>query len=90
MDFDTYERGLWAGRAAAYERGFARLTAHTAGALLDAAGVAAGTRVLDVGTGPGVVAVAAVAVLGSGQRAGPEDQTDSVERIGGVGPWVPA
>jgi hypothetical protein len=62
MDFDTYERGLWAGRAAAYERGFARLTAHTAGALLDAAGVAAGTRVLDVGTGPGVVAGAAAAL----------------------------
>ena len=56
MDFDAYERRLWAGRAAAYERGFARLTAHTAGALLDAAGVEAGTRVLDVGTGPGVVA----------------------------------
>jgi SAM-dependent methyltransferase len=61
MDFDTYERQLWAGRAAAYERGFARLTAHTAGALLDAAGVTAGTRVLDVGTGPGVVARAATA-----------------------------
>ena len=61
MDFDAYERGLWARRAAAYERGFARLTAHTAGALLDAAGVAAGTRVLDVGTGPSVVA---------GRRAG--------------------
>jgi ubiquinone/menaquinone biosynthesis C-methylase UbiE len=61
MDFDTYERGLWAGRASAYERGFARLTAHTAGALLDAAGVGAGTRVLDVGTGPGVVAAAAAA-----------------------------
>jgi SAM-dependent methyltransferase len=61
MDFDAYERELWAGRAAAYERGFARLTAHTAGALLDAAGAAAGTRLLDVGTGPGVVATAAVA-----------------------------
>jgi SAM-dependent methyltransferase len=61
MDFDAYERRLWAGRGAAYERGFARLTAYTAGALLDAAGVAAGTRVLDVGTGPGVVAGAAVA-----------------------------
>ncbi len=24
MDFDAYERRLWAGRAAAYERGFAR------------------------------------------------------------------
>jgi FAD/FMN-containing dehydrogenase len=62
MDFDAYERGLWAGRAAAYERVFARLTTHTAGALLDAAGVAAGTRVLDVGTGPGVVAGAAAVV----------------------------
>jgi SAM-dependent methyltransferase len=61
MDFDAYERRLWAGRAAAYERGFARLTAYTAGALLDAAGVEAGTRLLDVGTGPGVVARAAVA-----------------------------
>jgi SAM-dependent methyltransferase len=61
MDFDAYERRLWAGRADAYERGFARLTAHTAGALLDAAGAAAGTRLLDVGTGPGVVARAAVA-----------------------------
>jgi SAM-dependent methyltransferase len=61
MDFDAYERRLWAGRATAYERGFARLTAHTAGALLDAAGVTAGTRLLDVGTGPGVVAEAAVA-----------------------------
>jgi SAM-dependent methyltransferase len=61
MDFDAYERRLWAGQAAAYERGFARLTAHTVGALLDAAGVEAGSRLLDVGTGPGVVARAAVA-----------------------------
>jgi SAM-dependent methyltransferase len=60
MDFDAYERRLWAGRAGAYERSFARLTAHTVGALLDAAGVTAGTRLLDVGTGPGVVAGAAV------------------------------
>jgi SAM-dependent methyltransferase len=59
MDFDAYERKLWAGRAAAYERQFARLTAHTAGALLDAAGVAVGVRLLDAGTGPGVVAGAA-------------------------------
>lgn len=61
MDFDTYERELWAGRAAAYERGFARLTAHAVGALLDAAGAGPGSRVLDVGTGPGVVAGAAAA-----------------------------
>jgi ubiquinone/menaquinone biosynthesis C-methylase UbiE len=61
MDFDAYERRLWAGRGAVYERGFARLTSHSAMALLDAAGVTAGTRLLDVGTGPGVVAGAAVA-----------------------------
>jgi SAM-dependent methyltransferase len=61
MDFDTYERELWAGRASAYERGFARLTAHAAGPLLDAAGVGPDTRLLDVGTGPGVVAGAAAA-----------------------------
>jgi SAM-dependent methyltransferase len=60
VDYDAYARGLWAGRAEAYQRGFARLTAHTVGALLDAAGVTAGTRLLDVGTGPGVVAGAAV------------------------------
>jgi protein-L-isoaspartate O-methyltransferase len=56
MDFDSYARRLWAGRADAYEDGFARLTVHAVGALLDAAGVGTGTRVLDVGTGPGVVA----------------------------------
>ena len=76
MDFDTYERGLWAGRAAAYERGFARLTAHTAGALLDAAGVAAGTRVLDVGTGPGVVAGAAAARGARVTAVGALDEAD--------------
>lgn len=55
-DFDTYERDLWAGRAAAYERAFAKLTAHTADALLDAVRAGEGTVLLDVGTGPGVVA----------------------------------
>jgi len=59
-DFDTYERELWSGRAGAYERGFARLTAHTIGPLLDAARVAAGTRMLDLGTGPGFVSAEAV------------------------------
>ncbi|KAB2344792.1 class I SAM-dependent methyltransferase [Actinomadura rudentiformis] len=60
VDFDAYERELWAGRAPAYERGFARLTSYTVEPLLDAAGVGAGARVLDVGTGPGVVAAGAV------------------------------
>jgi SAM-dependent methyltransferase len=59
--FDAFERRGWAGRGEAYENGFARMTAHTVAPLLDAAGVAAGTAVLDVGTGPGVVAAAALA-----------------------------
>jgi ubiquinone/menaquinone biosynthesis C-methylase UbiE len=58
--FDEYERELWAGRAPAYEQGFGRLTAYTATHLLDAAKVGPGTKVLDVGTGPGVVAAEAV------------------------------
>jgi hypothetical protein len=67
MDFDAYERKLWAGRAGAYERGFARLTAYTAGALLDAAGVEAGTRLLDA-VDEGQVALPAVAILASATR----------------------
>ncbi|WP_370145051.1 class I SAM-dependent methyltransferase [Streptacidiphilus sp. EB129] len=59
--FDAFERRGWAGRTEAYENGFARLTAHTVAPLLDAAGVGSGTEVLDVGTGPGVVAAAALA-----------------------------
>jgi SAM-dependent methyltransferase len=58
-DFDAYERDLWAGRAGAYERGFARLTARAIGPLLDAADVTDGSRVLDLGTGPGFVAAEA-------------------------------
>ncbi|WTL50737.1 class I SAM-dependent methyltransferase [Streptomyces sp. NBC_01497] len=50
---------MWAGRAAAYADSFAKLCAHPVPMLLDAAGVAAGTAVLDVGTGPGTVAAAA-------------------------------
>ncbi|MFI0486366.1 class I SAM-dependent methyltransferase [Actinomadura sp. 9N215] len=59
-DFDLYERELWAGLASAYERGGGRLTRHMVGPLLDAAGVADGTRFLDVGTGPGFVSEGAV------------------------------
>ncbi len=50
-NFDDHERQRWAGRASAYERGFAPLCAFPAGALLDAAGVTDGHRVLDAGTG---------------------------------------
>ncbi|WNM39559.1 methyltransferase domain-containing protein [Micromonospora halotolerans] len=59
-DFDAHERSRWAGRAEAYARSFGRLCAYPAGALLDAAGVRTGRRVIDVGTGPGTVAAAAL------------------------------
>lgn len=58
-EFDEHERRLWAGRAQAYRQSFAELCAHTVPALLDAARVGPGVRVLDVGTGPGTAAVAA-------------------------------
>ncbi|GAA1936619.1 class I SAM-dependent methyltransferase [Kitasatospora viridis] len=59
--FDGYERRAWAGRGRAYADSFAKLCAGAVPQLLDAAGVGAGDRVLDVGTGPGTVAAAAVA-----------------------------
>ncbi|WP_190018721.1 class I SAM-dependent methyltransferase [Streptomyces lucensis] len=57
--FDAAERSMWAGRAEAYARSFGRLCAYPVPHLLDAAGVTAGTRVLDVGTGTGTAALAA-------------------------------
>lgn len=60
-EFDGYERARWAGRAAAYDRSFARLCAHPAAALLEAAGVEKGHRLLDAGTGTGTVAALASA-----------------------------
>jgi SAM-dependent methyltransferase len=59
-EFDAHERQMWAGAAQAYAGSFAALCGATAGALLDAARVGTGTRVLDTGTGPGTVAAAAL------------------------------
>ncbi|MGR6320319.1 class I SAM-dependent methyltransferase [Micromonospora soli] len=59
-DFDAHERSRWAGRAEAYQRSFGRLCAYPTEALLDAAEVRAASRVVDVGTGPGTVAAAAL------------------------------
>ncbi|MER7701828.1 class I SAM-dependent methyltransferase [Kitasatospora sp. NPDC097605] len=59
--FDESERRIWSGSARAYADSFAKLCAHPVHRLLDAAGVRAGARVLDVGTGTGAVAVAACA-----------------------------
>lgn len=60
-DFDAFEAVGWEERALAYHQFFTPVTGQVAGALLDAAGVAAGTRLLDVGSGPGTVAAAAAA-----------------------------
>ncbi len=57
--FDEAERRIWDGRAAAYARSFAGLCAQTVPALIEAARVGPGARVLDVGTGTGAVAAAA-------------------------------
>jgi SAM-dependent methyltransferase len=57
--FDEAERRIWDGRASAYAATFAGLCAHTVPALVEAAKVGPGARVLDVGTGTGAVAAAA-------------------------------
>ncbi|QYA94630.1 class I SAM-dependent methyltransferase [Streptomyces anulatus] len=57
--FDHAERRIWSGRAEAYARTYARLCAHPAVLLLDAAGVGPGSRVLDVGCGSGTISALA-------------------------------
>jgi SAM-dependent methyltransferase len=57
--FARWERQAWESRATSYAEGLTPLTSGAAGPLLDAAGVGTGTRVLDVATGPGVIAIAA-------------------------------
>lgn len=59
MTYDETERARWAGGAEAYAKTFAPFCAGPAADLLDAAGVVAGTTVLDVGTGTGTVAALA-------------------------------
>jgi SAM-dependent methyltransferase len=52
--------GKWTGRAQAYAATFAGQCAHAIGPMLDALDPTPGDRFLDVGTGPGAVAVAAL------------------------------
>jgi SAM-dependent methyltransferase len=59
--FTEYERAAHDRIAGSYARHFALLTSLALDALLGAAGLAAGRRVLDVATGPGVAAAAAQA-----------------------------
>jgi SAM-dependent methyltransferase len=59
--FDEWERVLWADAGTGYDAVYASLCAHTIPALLDAAAVSDGSALLDVGTGTGTVARAALA-----------------------------
>ncbi|SHN48232.1 class I SAM-dependent methyltransferase [Cryptosporangium aurantiacum] len=58
--FNTFEAAGWQQRSQAYDRFFAGITGRLADPLLDAAGIVPGTKVLDVATGPGYVAAAAL------------------------------
>lgn len=57
--FHDFEHAGWERAAAFYGDAFGALTAQTAGPMLDSARVAAGTRLLDVASGPGFIAGAA-------------------------------
>ena len=58
--FRAFERAGWQKVAAGYHDHFASLTSQAVEPLLDAVGVRAGTRFLDVATGPGYAAAGAV------------------------------
>ena len=59
--FAAFEREGWKRLAPGYADGFGRCTSRAVGPLLDAAGVVAGARVLDLACGPGFAAAAAIA-----------------------------
>jgi ubiquinone/menaquinone biosynthesis C-methylase UbiE len=58
-DFDAFERASWARQAGAYFVSCRPITDRLIDPLLDAARVSAGSRVLDIGSGPGDVAARA-------------------------------
>ncbi len=60
-DFKAFEARGWSARAGTYDALMARATGLAVEPLLDAARVAAGQRVLDVGCGPGALSAAAAA-----------------------------
>ncbi len=76
--FGAWERAAWEVRAAPYAASLGDLTRGSIPALLDAAGVASGSRVLDVGTGPGFVALAA---LERGASVAAADQSSAMVEI---------
>lgn len=92
--FGEWERAAWEERAAPYAASLGDLTRGSVAALLDTAGVGDGVRVLDVGTGPGFVALAAAsrgavvagadqstAMVAIARAAGVDAVVASVERL---------
>ena len=59
--FRSFEHEGWQTVSAGYQEHFGRLTGQTVPATLEAAGIAGGMRVLDVCTGPGILAAAILA-----------------------------
>jgi ubiquinone/menaquinone biosynthesis C-methylase UbiE len=59
--FKAFESGAWDGRARTYDLVIGAVTARVGEVLLDAVGAGAGTRLLDVGCGPGTITAAAAA-----------------------------
>ena len=59
--FNAFEAAGWDKQSAGYDEFFGPITGRVVAPLLDAAGVGAGSRVLDVASGPGYVAVHAAA-----------------------------
>ncbi|ASW57827.1 class I SAM-dependent methyltransferase [Plantactinospora sp. KBS50] len=85
--FDAWERRAWAGRGRAYADSYAAACAYPAEPLLDAVGAGRGTRLLDAGCGPGVVAALAA---GRGARVTAVDAEPSMlalaaRRVPGAG-----
>ena len=78
QDFLEFEHQGWETVSTGYEQHFARLTSQAVPALLDAALVEKGMRVLDVCTGPGMLAAAAV---GRGAEAIGLDFSENVLKI---------
>lgn len=76
--FDRFEAAGWAQRATGYERHFVALTGRVVPELLDAAGVGPGTRLVDLGSGPGHTAAAAA---GRGARVVGLDVTPEMVAI---------
>ena len=55
-EFNAFEAAGWEEKAAGYDHFFGGITGRLVGPLLDAAAVGAGTRMLDLASGPGYVA----------------------------------